>query len=75
MKNNTIQLQSIGHVKAIQAGQLEIGQVTIWNFGFTSTVVSKIKETAKTVILQIRDDKSGTLYERRFKKTRLVGVK
>lgn len=75
MSNQTIQLQSIGHVPAIPAGQLKIGQVTVWNFGSTETIVSKIKETAKTIVFQIRDDKSGNLHQRRLNKTRLVAIR
>lgn len=70
----TIQLQQIGTKQAKPAGDLKAGDVTVWNFGFTETILSVVKETAKTVWLEIRSDKSGTIHTRRLLKTRLVGV-
>jgi hypothetical protein len=71
----TIQLQQIGLQKGIKAGDLKIGDVTLWNFGFTSTVLDIVKETAKTVVLKCVSDDTGYIYERRFNKTRIVGIK
>ena len=75
MANNSIQLQSVGLVPAIPAGQLETGMVTVWNFGATETLLEKIKETPKTVWFKIRSDASGEEYTRRLSKTRLVATK
>jgi hypothetical protein len=71
----TIHLQSIGRIKGIEAGKLKSGDVTVWNFGYTSTVIEVVKETAKTIIFKMRSDDSGNIHERRFKKDRVVGIK
>ena len=71
----SIQLQSVGLVPATPAGELKPGDVTVWNFGFTETILSVVKETAKSVVLEIRSDKEGTVHTRRFLKTRLVATK
>lgn len=66
----TLHLQSIGKVPAIEAGELKAGMTTVWNWGETSVITEKIKETAKMITFKFE---SG--YERRFLKTRLVAVK
>lgn len=71
----TIKLQSIGTQKGVEAGELKAGDITLWNFGFTATVLEIVKETAKTVVLKCVSDDTGNIHERRFKKTRIVGVK
>ena len=71
----TIQLQSIGHVPAVEAQELKIGSVTIWNFGYTETITKILKETKTQIIFEIVSDSSGTVHQRRMKKTRLVGFK
>jgi len=70
----SIQLQHIGRVNAIPAGQLKKGMQMMWNFGETSTVKEITKETAKSVWVTEIADKSGREYNRRFSKTRLVAA-
>lgn len=70
----TIQLQSIGLVQAVEAESLKVGDITVWNFGATEEIVEVLKPTAKFVKLIIRSVKSGELFERKLKKTRLVGI-
>jgi len=65
-----IHLQSIGKTPAIPAGELKTGMTTVWNFGSESKIVEKVKETAKMITFKFE---SG--YERKFLKTRLVGVR
>lgn len=72
--NQTIQLQSIGRVKAIPAGQLKEGMKMVWNFGYTSIVKEITKETSKSIWVSTIDSKSGKEYNRRFLKTRLVAA-
>lgn len=69
----TIKLQGIGTVNAKQAGELKVGDKTVWNFGAIEVVCGILKETRKTVTLQIRSQ-SSALHERRLNKTRLVGI-
>lgn len=71
----TIKLQSIGTVNAIEAQDLKIGDVTIWNFGGLETIISVVSETACFITFKIRCEETGNLHERRLKKTRLVGFK
>lgn len=73
MSNATIQLQAIGHAPAKPAGELQAGDVTLWNFGATETIVERTKETAKSVWFTIKCE-SGNQHTRRFLKSRLVGV-
>ena len=46
----------------------------MWNFGETSTIVEIVKQTAKTITVKERSDRSGNIYERRFNKTRKVAI-
>ena len=71
---NTIQLQGIGIVNAKPAGELVIGDITVWNFGGTAIVLGKVKETAAFVTLLLDEGEHG-VFERKLKKSRLVGCK
>ncbi len=64
----TIRLQGYGIAEAKEAGCLVVGDKTIWNYGETSVVTQIMKETAKTVTV----DLDG--WVKRFNKTRLVAV-
>ena len=72
MSNQTIQLQSIGLQNAKPAGEFRAGDTTLWNFGYTATVLGIHKQTEKTVWLRLESE--GEEYIRGFSKTRLVGV-
>lgn len=71
---NTIKLQSIGETPAIEAANLQEGDLTIWNFGAQSEVVgfNEEKETKCFVVVVLKNE-DGETYERRMKKDRLVG--
>ncbi len=71
----TIQLQSIGLVQAVEAASLKVGDITVWNFGATEEILEVLEPTAKFVKFIIRTVSNGSTYERRLKKTRLVGIK
>lgn len=64
-----IRLQGYGLAHAKPAESFQVGDRMIWNYGETSTVTSKGKETAATITFEL-DGK----YNRKFKKTRLVAV-
>ena len=70
----TLQLQSIGHVPAKAAGELNIGDILLWNFGHKSQVKEITKQTSKSIWIKEECLISGDLYDRRFLKTRLVGI-
>lgn len=73
----TIKLQGI-HTpqKAILAAELKPGMVTVWNFGYTSTVKSvEPTKSGKSVKCVIISDESGNEHTRTMRADRLVGVK
>ena len=66
-----MRLQGIGICPAIPAGELKVGDVTVWNFGETETITEIIKETVKTILVKIECG-SGYTGTRRLNKSRLV---
>lgn len=73
----SIKLQGIhSPQKAIPAGDLKPGMVTVWNFGFTETI-KKVETTksGKSVKCVIVSDETGTEYTRTMRVDRLVAVK
>jgi hypothetical protein len=70
----SIQLQHIGRVQATPAGNLKEGMRLMWNFGEMSDVVSIDRETAKSIWITEKCDRTGKLFSRRFAKTRLVAA-
>jgi len=70
----SIQLQHIGRVEATPAGNLKQGMRLMWNFGEMSDVVSIDRETAKSIWITEKSDRTGNLFSRRFAKTRLVAA-
>lgn len=73
--NYKTHLQGLGDVPAIKAGELKEGDIIVCNYGYTQTVTRIIKETAKSIFVEIRSDESGKLYETRYLKSRLVAIK
>ena len=67
---NSMRLQGIGIVLGVPASEIKEGDFLIWNFGYTSEVTKILKETEKTVTLEIIE--SGKIYERKLNKTRIV---
>jgi hypothetical protein len=70
-----IQLQSIGFVPAVEAADLKVGDITVWNFGATEEILEVLEPTKAFVKLIIKTVSSGSIHERKLKKTRLVGIK
>lgn len=68
----TVYLQGIGCKPAIRAAELEGGDVMMWNFGYTETILGIAKETAKTIVFNIKCNDSGFVGTRRLMKDRLV---
>ena len=73
MTTPTVQIQCLGCCKGKPAAQLEVGDVTIWNFGYTSVFVGFVKETKAQVIAQFAN-RDGSTWEKRMGKDRLVAV-
>lgn len=68
----TLYLQRIGSKPAVRAAELKGGDVTMWNYGFTETILGIAKETAKTIVFNIKCNDSGFITTRRLAKDRLV---
>lgn len=73
MTTATVQIQYVGRCKGKPAGQLQVGDRTIWNFGYTSTFVGFAKET-KAQVVAIFCYPDGTKWEKRMGKERLVAI-
>jgi len=69
---NSVHLQGIGKVTAKPAGELKIGDKTVWNYGFIETIVA-IELKGKSVYVTITDNRNEK-FTRRFLQTRLVGI-
>jgi hypothetical protein len=50
---NTVHLQGIGLMNGKKANELEVGDITVWNYGYLETVVEIVKETAKTITVMM----------------------
>ena len=68
----TIHLQGIGEKPAILAKELKIGDVTIWNYGFTETIIGILKQTTKSIVFQIKSNNTDYIGQRRLYKNTLV---
>jgi len=72
----TVKLQGVsGWIKAKPAGELKPGDVIMWNYGYTETVLAVTpSKTGKTVSVDIICDGSGYRSTRKFGAARLVAV-
>jgi hypothetical protein len=68
---NSIHLQGIGQFTAKPAGELKVGDKTVWNYGATADVLS-VRANGKSVYVLLKDDKGREYPERRFLASRLV---
>jgi len=70
-----IKLQGMREQEAIEAKDLQIGDITIWNYGARERVIEKeFSRTKKTVVVKLNPLGSKGIFNRRFKATRLVGI-
>lgn len=70
---NTTHLQGIGRVPAKPAGELEVGDVIIYNYGYRSTVCGIIAR-GKTQIIIHTASHTGGFYQSVINRSRLVGI-
>lgn len=68
----TLHLKGVGIRPAVRAAELESGDVTMWNYGCKETILGIAKETAKTIVFNIKCNDSGYIGTRRLAKDRLV---
>lgn len=69
---NQIWLQHVGYKPAVKAETLKVGDVLMWNYGYTSTITKIIKVSAKSILFETKSDDSGNIHQRRLSKNRLV---
>lgn len=70
----TIRLQSVGHVPAIPASEMREGDVRMYNFGHTSLVIKIIEKTDKTLTVITYDLQNKKYYMDDIRKTTLVAI-
>lgn len=71
---NKLHLQGIGKVDAVPAKELKVGQVTVWNFGYTSKIMNiELSKTGKTLILHLLGQ-SGKVLPRKVGAERLIAI-
>ena len=65
-----------GEQKSKKLNEIKIGDVLIWNYGYTSLVVDlRPSKTGKTINVITKSNTDGNIYERKMSATRLVAVK
>ena len=69
---NKIWLQHVCYKPAVKAETLKVGDVLMWNCGYTSTITKIIKVSAKSILFETKSDDSGNIHQRRLAKNRLV---
>ena len=69
---NKIWLQHVGYKPAVKAETLKVGDVLMWNYGYTSTVTKIIKVSITSIWIEEKYNDSGDIYQRRFLRNRLV---
>lgn len=72
---NEVRIQGVGWQPAKAAKELKKGDVTMWNGGYKDEVVNVIpSKTGKTVVVMLKDGKSGETYPRKMGADRLVAI-
>lgn len=71
----TVHLQSVGKKPAKTVGELKIGDVIMWNFGATSTVVELIPtKSGKSIKCILQSNQDGIIRDRMMRVDRLVAI-
>lgn len=72
----TVKLQGIhGQQKAKAVKELKVGDVIMWNFCYTSTVVELIpSKTGKTITCMLKSNQDGIVRDRKMGAERLVAI-
>ena len=71
----TVTLIGYGIAPAKPAGDLQIGDVVVWNYGYKSTVVSIAPRGKTQVTVEFHSHHSDACTPRVMGRTRLVGMK
>lgn len=75
--SGTVKLQGIpGYLKGTPVKQVKPGDVIMWNYGYTSTVIStQASKTGKMITVILRSDDSGNVGPRKMGADRLIVLK
>jgi hypothetical protein len=74
-RTRTVHLQGVGRQPAKPAGELVVGDRTMWNTGSIYVVESITpKASGRTLDTMLRDEQSGKVYPRRFVASRMVAI-
>lgn len=74
-RTRTIHLQGLGRHLAKPAGELSIGDRTVWNYGYVYVVESIVPSASgKTLDAVLRAEDGGQTYPRRFAIDRMVAI-
>ena len=72
---NKVQLQGRGKREGKKVGELKIGDVIMWNFGATSTVVDLIPtKSGKSIKCMLKSNQDGIVRDRLMRVDRLVAM-
>ena len=71
--SKTVTLQAVGHIIGTPANDIKPGDVLMWNFAQTTTVLDIVKETKYFITVKTKS-KTGFIGVRKLKKTRLVVI-
>ncbi len=72
MAEDSVHLQNVGSVPAKPASEVRPGDVLLYNFGYSYTVMS-VALRGKSVVITERSDDSGREYQRTRRTSTLVG--
>jgi hypothetical protein len=74
-KENTIHLQGIGTHHAKPASELQVGDVTVWNQGYTETVLDVMRVSPMFIRIATTSARDpDRVFYRRLKLDRLIAV-
>ena len=62
---NQIWLQHVGYKPAVKAETLKVGDVLMWNWGYTSTITKIIKVSAKSIFVETKSHDSGNIHQKK----------
>jgi hypothetical protein len=70
----TIHLIAWGPTPATPAGNLKVGDVTVWNYGYHEVVTEVVPTGTQSVKVTMRSNRTGDLFTRTMRCNRLVGI-
>jgi hypothetical protein len=69
-----VHLQGVGRVPAIEAGDLQAGMVTVWNYGYREQIITIEPRGEKQIKVWLVSLRNGEKFTRVLNKSRLVAI-